>query len=372
MEQIKKVEDGGADILPLIHKIKSKWYWFAISTFFFLVIAVGYSKLAEKKYAVQGSILFEAREIGSTDVDELLDDRNQNTRRDDKTIALSNEIAKLTSDNMVGQAIDKLDSRVTYFTAGKIWPGFLKKNGLQERYKDFPIEVVIDSSQFQLVGALIFVEYVSDTQVNISVEAEEVRAYNFETQEFSGIIPSVSFSEIITVGEKLQTSYLSIEIRERPRSMISKDEFDLAFRINSDKSLVDSYKSKLSVSPVDETDQASRVVNLSMEINIPAKGEDFINALIDTYSNSVLFKKNLKGENSLEFIDRRLAILSDSLKEAELALQSFKSNSAVVDVDYAKNSLYNRLDRVEQEKARIDDQLNYYRSTLRAFDTPGS
>jgi capsular exopolysaccharide synthesis family protein len=369
MENIKKVEEGSADILPLLYKIRTKWYWFALSTLFFLAIAITYSKFAEKKYAIQGSILFEDREVGSTEVDELLDDRSQNQSRDNKRIALSNEIAKLTSDNTVSQALRELDLRVSYYTAEKFWPQFLKEKVLDERYKDFPIKVKLDSSQFQLVGVPIYVSFVADDAVNIEINAEEVRAYNFDTQTFSEIIPEVNFSQTVKLGEELSVNYLNIIVEANPQSMISREDFNLAFQINSDKSLIDSYKSKLDVLPADETNQDARVVNLNMEINIPSKGEAFINALIDTYSGVVLSKKNLKGENSIDFINQRLAVLSDSLKEAELALQSYKSTSSVIDVDYAKSSLYNRLDRLEQEKAAIDDQLAYYRNTLRALNS---
>jgi len=368
MENIKRVNEGSADILPLLYKIKTKWYWFALSCLFFLAIAIVYSKFAEKRYAVQGSILFEARERGSTEVDELLDDRGQANSRDEGKIALTNEIAKLTSERMIGAAIDGLGFDVSYYTTEKFWPGFLKEKWMNERYEDFPIQVSIDSSQFQLVGVPIHVSFVSEDVVKIEAHAEEVRAFNFETQEFSGIIPEISFSEDVKLGQKIESKYLTITVEADPNSLVSTEEYDLAFKINSTKSLIDSYKSMLAVTPVDVTDQNSRVVNLAMEINIPAKGEKFINSLIEAYAGNVLNTKNSKGENSLEFINKRLAVVTDSLKDAELQLQNFKSSSNILDVDYAKNSLYNRLDRLEQEKATVDDQLSYYRSTLRSLN----
>jgi capsular exopolysaccharide synthesis family protein len=369
MENIKRVDEGSAEILPLLYKIKSKWYWFALSTVLFLAIAFTYSKFAEKKYAVQGSILFEDREVGSTEVDELLDESNQNMRRDDRKIALTNEIAKLTSDRMVGQAIRSLNLRVSYFTVEKFWPDFLMKNWLNERYKDFPVKVQLDSSQFQVVGVPIFISFVADDAVKIEAKGEEVRAYNYVTGEFSEIIPELNFSQTVKLGEPLSTNYLSLRIDPNPQAMINREDYNLAFKINADKSLIDSYKSKLEVVPANETDQNSRVVNLNMEINIPSKGESFINALIDVYSGAVLTKKNLQGENSIEFINQRLAVLSDSLKDAEMALQNYKSSNNVVDVEYEKGSLLNEMTRLKQEKATVDDQLAYYRNTLRSLNS---
>lgn len=368
MENIKKIDEGSADLLPLLYKIKSKWYWFALSCLFFLTIAIVYSNFAEKRYAVQGSILFEDRERGSTEVGELLDDRNQTAARDEGKIALTNEIAKLTSDKMISKALEDLNFKVSYFTVEKFWPDFMRENWLNERYNDFPVKVKIDSAAFQLTGVPIYVSFVSEDVVKVEAHAEEVRAYNFATNEFSGIIPEVSFSENVKLGDKLETKYLNITISADPSSMLSQEDYGLAFKINAHKSLVESYKSKLAVTPVDETNLNARVVNLNMEINIPDKGEAFINSLIDAYAGNVLSNKNMKGENSIEFINNRIALLSDSLKSAELALQSFKSSSNVLDVDYAKNSIYNRLDRLEQEKAVIDDQVAYYKNTLRSLN----
>ncbi|MDF9796740.1 capsular exopolysaccharide synthesis family protein [Catalinimonas alkaloidigena] len=369
MENIKKVNEGSADILPLLYKIKSKWYWFVLSTLAFLTIAVIYSQFSEKRYAVQGSILFEDRERGSTEVGELLNEGNRTNARDEGKIALTNEIAKLTSDRMISAALEDLDFKVSYFTIEKFWPSFMKESWLNERYSDFPFKIKIDSAEFQLVGVPLYVSFVSEDVVKIEAHGEEVRAYNFSTNEYSGIIPEISFSENVKLGESLKSKYLNIVIEVDPNSMLSQEDYDLAFKINSHKALVERYKNKLSATPVDETNQNARVVNLNMEINIPSKGEAFINSLIDAYAGNVLAKKNLKGENSIEFINKRIAVLSDSLKKAELALQQFKSSSSLLDVDYAKNSLYNRLDRLEQEKATVDDQLSYYRNTLNSLNS---
>lgn len=368
MENIKKVNEGSADILPLLYKIKSKWYWFALSCLFFLVIAIVYSQFSEKRYAVQGSILFEDRERGSTEVGELLNENTKTNARDEGKIALTNEIAKLTSDRMIGAALEGLDFKVSYYTVEKFWPSFMKETWLNERYGDFPVKITVDSSKFQLVGVPLFVSFVSEDVVKIEAHGEEVRAYNFSTNDYSGIIPEVSFSENVKLGNKLETKYLNITVEADPNSMLSQDDYDLAFKINAHKALVESYKAKLTAAPVDEMNQNARVVNLNMEINIPSKGEAFINSLIDAYAGNVLAKKNLKGENSIEFINKRIAVLSDSLKNAEMALQQFKSSSSLLDVDYAKNSIYNRLDRLEQEKATVDDQLAYYQNTLRSLN----
>ena len=365
MEKYKKYEEEGLNLLPLFFKIRSKWYWFAISLLLFMGVAYVYNTYTESQYMVKAKILFEDVEIGSTSIDQELDDSPRYGKSADRSIALTNEIAKLVSDNTIRYALEDLDFNVSYYTVEEFWPDFMRNSWLNEKYHDFPFEIALDNTKPQLVGVPIYVKIVSENQVQISVEADEAKVVDFSTGKTVNLLTDVSFSEVVTIDQPYESKLLNFTITASDPSFDYND-YDLCFKVHSTASLVGKYKTSFTAMSADEVNKDARVVDVSQEATVPQKGELFVNSLIEAYSNSVLNSKNDKGENSIEFISKELTAATDSLNNARQALQSFKSG-AVYDPSNAMSSVYDQMGRLEDEKAEIDNQLEYYQSTLRGI-----
>ena len=365
MEKYKKYEEESLNLMPLLFKIRLKWYWFAISLLLFMGVAYVYNTYTESQYVVNARILFEDVEVGSTTIGEELDDSPKYGKSAERRIALSNEIAKLVSDNTIRNALEGLDFNVSYYTVEQFWPDFVKDSWLNEKYHDFPFEITLDTTKPQLVGVPIYVKIVSENQVQISVEADEASVIDFSTGKTANLLTDIEFSEIVNVDQPFESKFLNFSITASDPSFDYND-YDLCFKVFSTASLIGKYKTAFTATPADETNQDVRVVNISQEASVPQKGELFVNNLIAAYSSSVLDNKNNKGENSVEFINTELAAVTDSLNQARQALQSFKSG-AVYDPANAMSSVYDQMNRLEDEKAEIDNQLEYYQSTLRGI-----
>lgn len=351
--------------MPLLYKIKNNWYWFAISLLLFMGTAYVYNTYTESRYLVKAKLLFEDVEVGSMSIGEELDDTPKSGRGAERRITLTNEIAKLVADNTIRQALENLDFNVSYYTVEKFWPEFMRESWLNEKYRDFPFEIKLSTDQPQLVGVPIYVEIVSADQVRIRAEADEASVVNFESGKTVNLLTDIEINELVTVDQPFESQYLNFVITASEPSFEFGD-YDLCFKIASTSSLVGQYKRAVAVTPADEVNQDVRVVSVSQEATVPQKGELFITQLIDAYSNRVLENKNDEGENSVEFINAQLAAATDSLAQARTNLQSFKSG-AVYDPANAMSSVYDQLNRLEDEKADIQNQLEYYQSTLRGI-----
>lgn len=365
MEKYKKYEEESLNLMPLLFKIKMKWYWFAISLLLFMGVAYVYNKYTESQYMVNARILFEDVEMGSIAIGDELDTSPKYGKSAERRIALSNEIAKLVSDNTIRTALEGLDFNISYYTVEQFWPDFMKNSWFNEKYHDFPFEITLDPTKPQLVGVPIYVKIVSENQVQISVEADEASVIDFSSGKTVNLLTDIEFNEVVNVDQPFESKFLNFTITASEPSF-DYNEYDLCFKVYSTASLVGKYKSAFSATPADEANQDVRVVNISQETTVPQKGELFVNSLIVAYSNAVLNTKNDKGENSVEFINAELASVTDSLTQARQALQSFKS-SAVYDPANAMSSVYGQMSRLEDEKAEIDNQLEYYQSTLRGI-----
>ena len=366
MESYKSSKEESVNLWPLLYKIKAKWYLFALSLILFLGLAYVYANYTESRYLVKAEILFENVEKGSDAIDEVIDDSPRTGRYSEKRIGLNNEIAKLTSDNTLRRALEELDFQVAYYTVEDFWPNFLKNRWLNERYHDFPFEIILDDTKPQMVGVPIYVNIISPTQVEIAVEADEASVVDFADGKKINTLADVNIREKVTVGQPYESQYLNFTINATQASFDFAD-YDLCFKINSLESLVDRYKAAITATPLSDgpQDQDTRLVNISQEVNIPQKGELIINNLIDAYANQIVNIKNDKGENSIQFIEKELAAATDSLQRAQAALESFKSASNIPDPGYAMSSVYDQLNRLEDERADIKNQLEYYQSTLR-------
>ncbi len=362
METYKKSEDG-FDLSPLFFKIKNKWYWFALSLLLFMGVAYVYNTYTESRYLVAAKLLFEDVEVGSTSIGRELDDTPRTGRSAERRITLTNEIAKLVSDNTIRYALEDLDFNVSYYTVEGFWPSMVRDSWLNEKYNDFPFEITLDKEAPQLVGVPIYVKIISENQVQITAEADEASVVDFSTGKAVNLLNDISIKETVTVGEPFKSKLLNFEITASEASFEYGD-YNLCFRIHSTNSLVGQYKSAVNVTPPDDANQDARVVMVNQESVIPRKGELFLSQLISAYSNQTLSSKNSKGENSVGFIEEQLAAVTDSLNRARQNLQSFKSG-AVYDPTNAMGSVYDQMSRLEDERADIQNQLEYYQSTLR-------
>ena len=96
----------------------------------------------------------------------------------------------------------------------------------------------------------------------------------------------------------------------------------------------------------------SSILDISVMDEIPERGVQILNSLIETYSasNMAYNKKNLS--NTVAFLDERLKIVSDEVKNVEKELQDYKSGAQITDL--AKEG-QNYLDQVKDNDQKLSE-----------------
>lgn len=352
--------EDNIEFKPLLQKVQAHWYYFAISLVLLLSLAYVYNQYSQRKYIADGVIILEDRDISSISANELVNSEFEKETGD--KISLGNEITKLTSYNLVRSAIQTLDFNVSYYTVEKFWPDFIKNEWLNERYGSFPFKVILDSTARQLINVPIYITILPNNRLHVQTEASDADSYNFSTDRSSSVA-QVEIDQIININQPFQHEYLRFQLELNRDATLNPNE-DLCFMIHSPNSLVSQYQNKLTVEAAENQDKDARILQLLVEDNVSSKGVNFLNALIEAYEIDELRKKNERGYNSIQFVEKQIAGISDSLKNAEIALQNFKASSSIVDMDVAKSSVFSRLGTLESEKAALEDKLSYYKSTL--------
>ena len=347
------------DLFSLLGKIASHWYYFVLSIGFFGVMAYFYNLYAEKYYEVGASIYVKDRSVGSSEAGELL---NDNVEKNTGKIALSNEIGKLTSYSLIKSTLEQLNFGISYYNVESFWPGFIRDSWLNEM-GSFPFRIEIDSASYQLLTSPIYIEAISDTKYRVYAENSEANLFNFETQRGSKVF-DLELEAEGEFGKPFVSDFFSFVVYKNDDFVTSPD-FQYSFKLSRLEDLAMEYQGKLSVLPLDEKDGDSRMLQLLINSSIDDKGIKFLSTLIEEYANQDLTKKNAKGENSVEFLNKQIAMMSDSLKKAEMSLQNYKSSSSILDIGTAKGSAVDKLTDLEQEKALLETKIRYYNTTLR-------
>src|SRR4029079_16898885 len=102
----------------------------------------------------------------------------------------------------------------------------------------------------------------------------------------------------------------------------------------------------------------SSVINLTLKDEVPRRAEDILNELITVYDNAALSEKNKLADNTLNFLDERLGIVSHDLDSIEQKLKQYKSSTGTVDIGSQGTLFLQNVSANDQKLGEVNNQLN--------------
>lgn len=76
----------------------------------------------------------------------------------------------------------------------------------------------------------------------------------------------------------------------------------------------------------------STVINLIMNDEVPERGENILNNLIQEYNKAAIKDKNVMSSNTLDFVEERIRFVVKELDSIETKLQNYRTKTGVVDL----------------------------------------
>ncbi len=341
----------------LFFKMRKAWFWIALSLFTALAIAVLYIQYTNPVYEISSSVIIEDESSGPRKADELL--TAMDVRGISKGISIEDEVGKLQSYSMIHKVIDRVDFHVSYYETPNIWLNLLTDVKTVELYREAPFSIILDYNYPQLTDAEIEVELLTKDKVKIIVNAKDAALYDFQQMKQVATVNNLKYEKIIDINSPYQDKYLNFQVSlvDEPETAFNNSKY--TFKINKTHDLIKQYQAKLVAYPLEKT---SRILVLTVEGEVPQKEINFLNALTDVYIEHDLQAKNNTGEKTIEFIDNQLNTITDSLNKAELALENFRTTNRVMDIGYASSTIFQKLERLEQEKSDNELRLRYYQN----------
>ncbi len=100
---------------------------------------------------------------------------------------------------------------------------------------------------------------------------------------------------------------------------------------------------------IKQLSKETTILKIGIDLEVPQKGRDILNALVNVYNNVNVEDKNRIVENTIRFIDERLTVLSDDLSSIEGQLQDFKQKHGIIDIETQSAAEFTRVNGYETQ-----------------------
>ncbi len=331
-------DDSSFDIKSIIPKIIRIWPFILGSAILFLLGSYVLTRMTVPEFKVsglffikdsgQGFSLFEAPTI-------------QGTAR----TGLVNEVTILKSRPIAEATLSQLNFTVEYYSKGT----FINT----ELYQNAPVLVEVNWKEPQVLQGLITVRWTGEDKFSMAFEDETYSKYLPDgTKTKLEIIPK---PEEFSFGEWIVNNNFNIKVTKTSPEAGG----EVWIKLRDLSSLVGEYANKLTVETIQKD---GSILELGLKTPSVRKGEDYINKLMETYLALELEEKNEIAANTVRFIDSQVAGVSDSLRQFENQLQTFRSSNKIYNLDAESSSVFSQLTDLESQLRQEEFKRRYYKS----------
>ena len=315
------------DVKKWMYKIISYWWLFLLSLSFFIVLTYLYLRYVEYEYETVGSLLIKTAQATGLSEEKIL---LQESGLFGSGKMMTNEIEILKSKSLMLEVVKRLGIHVQYFDIGRVKEG--------ELYKRSPIvldtyDLVDKKDQFSF-----YLKILDDQKFRVSIK-EDLEG---EIQTFGIPFFNNKGKFIISKSNSFSTAkdYGSINYR---------------IRINNPSRIATRYKNRVKVDHVGEK-WTSTVLEVKLIDPVPKKAVDIINTLFEVYNDAEIKDKNTVLRNTLDFIDKRIAILENELKLVEGGIENLKKDYEIVSQQATGNTqlILEELNRLKQNLTDLE------------------
>lgn len=319
MELIRKIsreKDTNNNNVISVQKLLPYWPLFAVLVVLMLAGGWLYLQMATPKYESHARILIKDEKKGSEESEELqaLDILTPKKNSD-------NEIEVIKSNTLISKVVKEL-----YLYA----PVYQVSNFRDKlAYTSSPIIVIPDSLHaFKLVKKAPF------------------RFSNGEVVMGKNSYP---------LNKWVNTRYGLLQFANNPNYTEDSGNGEFYFSVVDPKKVVEHVSSALNV---ESANKLSSIIDLSITDEVPERGQDVLNKLIDAYNQSLVTEKNVLAANTIRFLDQRLATVQQQLQNIEKKQQDYKSGKGAIDISTQGKTLLENVSINDQKASEINMQLS--------------
>ncbi len=340
------------DLKDIIAEIWNSKLLYIIIMIFALGAWYLYGKFVSETYSISSTILIKTKlENTRTDSYDMMNVYDIMGR----DIIMQNELKRINSTPLIKEVLSELGQNITYYMQQDKLPRQFSF-GLINIYDQAPFMVVLNMDHIQPINTLFYINIINDEEFFIECKAEKTGLYNYRTESTLFEIDNIDFSGRFKFGESIQTEHFSFKLLlnsiYNPTEFINRDMF---FKFNNLNSLAKRTQKALTIS---NSALEGSIANIHFVGNNIKFSVDFVDQLIATYIDQNLQQKTRLATTTLQYIDRQLANITDTLNRAEQQLSNFRRVHNIMDVDEKSQRILNQRKELEDSRDEISRRLN--------------
>ncbi|REC79918.1 tyrosine protein kinase [Chryseobacterium elymi] len=305
-----------------ISKYLYKWPWFIASIFIFVLSAGIYLRYSVPKYQSKTTLKFDKKQNDLSSALSDLDNLGIGLGNADE---LKSEAAVVNSRPILMQVVKNLNLNVEYFTTGEIKDSQLFLNA--------PITAKILTYNNK--------KFISSQYIIKDVKSDQFTLQNDKQENITG-----------RFNIPLQLDFGTV-VFHRNSAFPVKSNYKVIF-----SSPIEKIKKLEKLIQVNLPDEKAMLMEISLVGSIPEKSEAILNEVTKQYNLDGQKDKNLQAQNTQEFIDKRLEVITKDLSGVENQKEDFQNRNRIVDLQaQAELALQNTSENTKallQQQAQLD------------------
>lgn len=337
---VGKPADDFIRIQDLWSMFVPKWYWFAISLFITLTIAVLYLLSTPPIYTRTAAILVKDNSKSSSSTSAMNDFSDSGIFKSNTNI--NNELLTLKSPTLMTEVVNRLGLNET----------FTIRKGLKnvDLYKVSPVTIT-------------FCDKI-EVPLSFTIKFSSKEAFAISELEISG--EDIGETLSAQMGDSIQTSAGIMIVSPTQEFTDAFIGTSIRYVRGSVRAAVDTYSNAL-VAELGNED--ATIINLSINDTSIRKAEDILNTLIEVYNENWIRDKNQIAVSTSQFISDRLGVIESELGHVDENISSYKSEHLLPDVQAASSLYMAQSAENNKELSTLNNQLSTAQYIRRELNT---
>lgn len=308
------VESNGSILRSYLLPNLRYWPWFVLSVGLALAGAYVYLLYKQPIYRIQASLLLQDEKRGNAQTNPLKELEVYAPKK-----VVENELEVLKSSALMSQVVSTLHLDTRYYRETSF--------GKREIYTESPVWMLVESASPALYKKPLALRFPTAQTVQINAQT-------------------------YPLNQRIGTPYGWLRILTR-RPLRSKTE-PVLVQAMPPAAAVGMYIGNLKVEPTSKT---STVIRLTLEDAVPQKGEAILNSLINAYNQAAVTDKNKVAANTIQFVEKRLRIVSGELAAVEKNVEQYKSTKGITDLSAQAQSFLQTTQQNDAQLNQVNIQL---------------
>lgn len=337
---VGKPADDFIRIQDLWSMFVPKWYWFAISLFITLTIAVLYLLSTPPIYTRTAAILVKDNSKSSSSTSAMNDFSDLGIFKSNTNI--NNELLTLKSPTLMTEVVNRLGLNET----------FTIRKGLKnvDLYKVSPVTITFCDK--------------TEVPLSFTIKFSSKEAFAISELEISG--EDIGETLSAQMGDSIQTSAGIMIVSPTQEFTDAFIGTSIRYVRGSVRAAVDTYSNAL-VAELGNED--ATIINLSINDTSIRKAEDILNTLIEVYNENWIRDKNQIAVSTSQFISDRLGVIESELGHVDENISSYKSKHLLPDVQAASSLYMAQSAENNKELSTLNNQLSTAQYIRRELNT---